>query len=236
MLRALADLLAPPVCLACRVAGADLCGECRRGLPWLAGPLCRRCALPAPCGPCCPASGAGFEWAWAAVAYGGPARGLVLALKERRRLVAAELMAAQIVAGAPPGLLGGDARASPGSLGGEGIVLVPVPGHPARASRRGFDQAERLCAALSRRTGVPVRVCLRRGRAGTRQVGADRATRLAAAAVDVRARGRSPVRALLVDDVHTTGATLRACASALRAGGSEWVGAVTYARTLRDGA
>ena len=41
-----------------------------------------------------------------------------------------------------------------------------------------------------------------------------------------------PRAALLVDDVHTTGATLDACARALKAGGAETVAAVTYARTL----
>ncbi len=128
-------------------------------------------------------------------------------------------MGAQIAAGLPPALL-------------DGAVLVPVPGHPPRTQARGFDQAERLAAAVSRRTRRPVRRCLRRNRAGGRQVGAGRAVRLARGGAAVQARGRSPARALLVDDVHTTGATLRACAAALRQNGSEWVGAVTYARTL----
>ena len=42
----------------------------------------------------------------------------------------------------------------------------------------------------------------------------------------------TPVRVVLVDDVHTTGATLHACALALREAGAEWVSAVTWARTL----
>jgi predicted amidophosphoribosyltransferase len=48
----------------------------------------------------------------------------------------------------------------------------------------------------------------------------------------VRARTAPPERVLLVDDVHTTGATLDACARALAAAGSRWIVAATYARTL----
>jgi len=48
----------------------------------------------------------------------------------------------------------------------------------------------------------------------------------------VRAVAPPPERVLLVDDVHTTGATLDACARALAAGGGRWIVAATYARTL----
>lgn len=48
------------------------------------------------------------------------------------------------------------------------------------------------------------------------------------------ARGPAPPRVVLVDDVHTTGATLSACAAALRQAGSEHVAAITWARTLDE--
>jgi predicted amidophosphoribosyltransferase len=109
--------------------------------------------------------------------------------------------------------------------------LVPVPLHPARRRKRGFNQAEWLADALGRRTGLAVRDCLRRGGSNLRQVGRDRAARLAGPAGSVTARGPVPRRAVLVDDVMTTGATLRACAAALRAGGSKEVSALVFART-----
>lgn len=230
MLLRLADellaLLVPPACLACRRsvsrAGDPLCPSCRRALPWLPEPRCPRCALPAPCRPC-PAARAPFAEAWAPLAHDGPARALVAALKFRGRLPVADVMAGQIVATAPPGLLAPPA------------VLVPVPADPSRRRARGFDQAERLARALGRRTGLPRRAALRRIGSAVHQVGASRAARLAPGRLDVVAACPAPGRAVLVDDVHTTGATLRACAAALCAAGAQRVVCVTYARALRGG-
>jgi ComF family protein len=222
MLTRLLSLVVPPTCLACRrpaATGQPLCGACRRALPWLRHP-CARCGLPAPASHCCPAVAAAWDGAWAPLAYEGPARALVGALKFRGALVVADAMAAQIAAGAPGGLL------TPGE------VLVPVPTHPRRARRRGFDQGRRLAIALGRRTGLPVAPCLVRRGAASRQLGASRRERLQAGRIDLAVQGPPPARAVLVDDVHTTGATLAACALALRGAGSTEVWAVTYARAI----
>jgi ComF family protein len=142
------------------------------------------------------------------------------ALKFRGATLAAEAMAAQIAVGAPASVL---ARG----------VLVPVPLHPRRLRRRGFNQAERLATALGRRTGLRVVDCLLREGPARTQVGRDRAERLAGVhgAIAVHAGAEPPRRAILVDDVVTTGATLAACAQALRAAGARQVTAVAYART-----
>jgi predicted amidophosphoribosyltransferase len=116
----------------------------------------------------------------------------------------------------------------------ERVVVVPVAAHPTRSRARGFDHAERLARALGRRAGLPVEPCLRRCAGGRRQVGAGRRERLARSVSDVQVRGRAPERVLLVDDVHTTGGTLRTCARALLSSGSTWIGAATYARTIAD--
>jgi ComF family protein len=154
------------------------------------------------------------------VAYEGPARALVRALKFRGAFLAGHAMASQIAAGAPPGVL-------------ERGRLVPVPLHPRRRRRRGFNQAERLAAAISARTGLRVCDCLERSGASITQVGRDRSARLegVAGTVAVRHGAEVPNVAVLVDDVATTGATLAACASALRAAGVREVTAVAYART-----
>jgi predicted amidophosphoribosyltransferase len=224
MLAELVALLVPPRCAACRApaprAADPLCGACRRALPWLPSQLCERCALPDHGGRRCPARHAAFDAAWAAVAYDGAARDALHALKFAGARPLAAVMAAQIAAAAPPRL-----------LAGPGATFVPVPAHPGRRRARGYDQAELLARALARRSGLPLRcILLRRGAA--RQVGASASVRRAPGRLAISARAAAPATALLVDDVHTTGATLEACAVALKCAGAARVVALTWARTL----
>jgi ComF family protein len=222
---ALSELLAlivPPACAACRAPLADadrlVCAACVRELPWLRGVRCRRCGLPRHRHGGCPAARAAFDAAWAPLAYDGVARRLVGALKFAAALPLADLMAAHMAANLPAALRVADA-------------VVPVPAHPGRRRRRGFDPAAVLARALAGRLDLPLSACLRRG-GGRRQVGAGRAQRRDPSRLAVKLRAPPPPRVLLVDDVHTTGATLDACARALVAGGCESVVAVSYARTL----
>ena len=197
--------LAPPLCWGCLRYARDgpLCRGCRAGLAWLAPELV-------------PVAGVAL---FAPLAYERAARAMVRALKFRGALGVADPMAAQMAANAPPGLL-------------DGATLVPVPLHPARLRRRGFNQAERLASALARRTGLAVSDCLERSGSARPQVGRGRAQRLRGIEGAVRVRpGVAPPDALLVDDVVTTGATLAACAAAARDAGTVRIAAIAYART-----
>src|SRR3954469_6475444 len=206
----LLHLLAPPLCAGCGASAGPIepfCTACRAELRWLG-----RDAVEA----------LGGLRAWAPLAYEGPARGAVRALKFKGATRAAGPMAAQIAANAPPGWLEPPA------------ALVPGPLLPARARKRGYNQAEWIATALAARTGLPLHDCLERAGPRETQVGRDRSQRLAGISGTVRLateRAPPPRCAALVDDVITTGATLAACAGGLRQHGTEQVVAVAYART-----
>jgi ComF family protein len=202
-LEILGSLVAPPRCAICAAALDS---------PRL---LCPRCEGELSSAAPQPGSVAGIDSTWSAAPYSGAARGLVAALKFGRRLPLARRAAAAIQRSAPERVLEGE--------------LVPVPAAPLRLRWRGFDPAEEIAIELARLSALPLANCLRRS-GGPRQVGRPRAERLATPP-GVSLRSAAPRRAVLVDDVLTTGATLAACARALREGGSRRIVAVTFART-----
>jgi len=216
------DLLLPQRCLVCGAGGGQLCAACRARLPLLEPPLCARCgaptAWPVTCCRECAGRRLAFATARAAVAYDDGVRRLVAGWKERglRRLAetAAEVVHAQL------------------PRPGAGVVTF-VPADERRRLHRGHHPAERLARALAAAWELPCEPLLVRARAAPRQRGLPLAARRRNVAGAFHAV--TPVRGdvLLVDDVYTTGATVAAGASALRAGGARRVDAVTFARAVR---
>ncbi|MEP9354004.1 ComF family protein [Xanthobacter sp. KR7-65] len=236
---ALLSLALPPTCIACGgITGAagGLCGPCWGQLAFISRPFCDRTGAPFAHDPLGLSDGPrvspealddppAFDRARAAVCFEAVARDLVHKLKYADRLDLAAPMA-RLMAQA-----GGDILASAG-------VVVPVPLHPVRLWRRRFNQAALLGGHVARAAGRPHRpdLLLRRRRTSSQTAlgkaerranvaGAFEVSRSAALAVEGR-------RILLVDDVYTTGATLDACAQALRRAGAAGVDALTFARVV----
>jgi predicted amidophosphoribosyltransferase len=181
---------------------AVLCTRCSRGLA---------SATPVSAG-----GPPGVDRVWSSAPHDGVARALVSALKFRRLLPVAGVMAERIEWLVPAHLLGG------------AVVAVPPAG--VRRRRRGFDPAGELAGALAARLDVDLVACLVRHGSG-HQVGHRRAERIGHPP-HIEAVGPAPRSVLLVDDVLTTGATLAACAQALRSAGARRIVAVTFTRRL----
>jgi predicted amidophosphoribosyltransferase len=157
--------------------------------------------------------------------YEGPLRRAVLAMKSGRRDVAETL--GDLLATLPATrAVGPEWRAD---------ALVPVPTTRRRRAERGFDQAALLARRAAEPLGLAVAGALRHA-AGGAQHGRSRTERLAARGrFAFEAASLSPgARVLLVDDVSTTGATLRDCAATLAQRGIVVEGAIVVARALED--
>ncbi len=188
----------------------------------LRGPCCARCGAPTawPVARCreCAGRRLAFASARAAVAYDDAVRRLVAGWKERGLRRVAGVAAGIVVEVVPPPA---------------GRVLTFVPADGDRRLQRGHHPAERLAAELGRRWELPVARLLARAAGSRRQRGLPLAERRRNVGGAFRARRRVPPSVCLVDDVYTSGATVAAAASALRAAGARRVEVVCFARAVR---
>lgn len=166
--------------------------------------------------------GQAFVLALAAFSHGGQVRKAL----ERLKYAGAGRVAASLGEAAFPTLRQLLAVSGP-------AVLVPVPIHGARLRQRGYNQAALIALALGTAAGLPVRELLVRTRETTKQHRLDRAARLRNLQDAFRPAVASPTeRAIVVDDILTTSATLEACARALRSAGIDEVYGFAIAREI----
>ncbi len=229
---AAAELVWPTRCVACDMPGELLCKECRDTLPWIAQQWA------------CPVCGAPYGWLtctncegdWEARAtvcalrFAQASSQMVACLKDRFELRLAKINAAAMAtsldeaSGWPA--LDGAPRFDPT----ETDAICFVPATAAAYARRGFDHMELVARELSSLLGVPLfDVLARTSASDQRSLGRDeRATNLKGT-VDVT-DDVSDMRLLLVDDVVTTGASMRESTRALLARGAQEVTCAALAR------
>jgi len=219
--RTVLDAVFPPQCALCGAGGALLCAACEAVLPRADGSRCVRCWMRlASGGVCrhCAEEPPAFMSLRAACVMDGGARRLAHELKYEGMTSLAEPMARMLASHAA----------------GIDALVVPVPLHPARERRRGYNQAAELANHAGRMLGLSWdRRAVRRTRDTqplVKAMGRAERRRIVAGAFladPARVEGRAIV---LIDDVATTGATLDACARALADAGATKVLALAWAR------
>ena len=207
MLRAivsrLRDWVAPPRCVGCHVVSSSA--------------FCQACEAEAPLPFVDEIDGVPLV---AAGAYSGPLACGIRRFKYERQPALAGALASLLLEPARRMALPRDS------------VWVPVPLHYARLVERGYNQSALLAAALATNTHTHFDpMALKRSRDTAHQADLERAARLANVddAFIVRKKTRGPV--VLIDDVVTTGATVRACLRALMREGVKVRAVFTLART-----
>lgn len=245
----MAELAWPTRCVACNRPGELLCAECRAGLAWIEQRwACPRCGVPYGWLACTGCGGdyihatvRGGEGAtgcavWetravvSALEFAGAAALMATNLKDRHELRLAPVIAAAIAtaldeAAAWPAA---DGRPRYDADGTDALCFVPATRKA--YARRGFDHMDLIAHHLARELDIPCVDLLTRA-TGADQRGLDAAGRAANLRGAVSVSGEvAGARLLLVDDVITTGASMREVARTLLARGAASVTGCSLAR------
>jgi len=232
------DAITPPLCPVTneRVSAPGiLAPRAWLKLQFIDDPVCARCGAPfshevgtdAQCARCI-ADPPDFDSARAAVVYDDDSHGLIVSFKHSDRTDLTPLLAQWLVR-AGTGILKPDA------------LLVPAPLHRRRLFSRRYNQAALLAIAAAKLCGAraePLALARTRPTPPQKNLSPEARRRNVAGAFEVRAEKAAQIRGahvVLVDDVLTTGATLSACARALKKAGARRVDALVLARVLKGG-
>ena len=224
------DLFFPPYCIGCGKEGEYLCPACRRSLIAVTPPVCPRCGRPVSTDEIGQQSCRGcLHWQksldglCAPFLFKGLVRDAIHELKYNNFRAVSFEMAKLMYEFYRNQLLSGD-------------ILIPVPLHNKKFLDRGYNQSVLLAREFARFCGLPVAEnFLLRGKYSPAQARSlsveDRQANVSGAFFcrDERFKGK---KVILIDDVSTSGATLNACASALKDKGVSMVWGLTFALEL----
>jgi len=227
------DLLYPRRCLVCSAFthAEFLCRSCLDGFTRITSPHCPICGRPFRAGAeedrvCeeCLRKRPLFEKTVAPYTYEGEMMRAIHEFKYEGKAHMARALGPLLASFAEPWLRGKN-----------GLVLIPVPLHPRRLRERGFNQSLQLARQMAARLNCPVDfLSLRRTKDTKPQTGLKSEERRRNVGRAFEVLDRKAVkgkRAVLVDDVATTGSTLNECARVLRRAGCKEVYGVVLART-----
>lgn len=230
------NIILPPRCLLCGkiLSGENgLCEDCFSKIKFISKPYCQSCGCPLPsktkaktCATCVSDNKNPFRMQRARVYYDENSKPLLINFKFLDRTENAPFLARWLLAA------GHD-------IWEQGVdILIPVPLHKTRLRHRKYNQAALLCKELSKLTGVPVDyTSLKRHKNTKPQVecsGSRRRNNVKNAFTVVSADKIKDKRVVIIDDIYTTGATLKECGFVLKTAGAKSVDALTVARVLKE--
>lgn len=240
------DIIFPPRCAGCQLWSKEIfCPDCRADLTLICAPFCTICGLPfdplaysadecADCRANRYHKAPPYRVLRSAYTFEGTMRHAVHSFKYKDKVALASPLATLLHS-----FLKQQPTGAPSIPCNQLKLLIPVPLHPWRRYRRGYNQSALLARELSHQLNVPVAEVLCRTRHTTPQVELSARARAqnvsGAFTVDegvVQQAYNSSGPVLLIDDVCTTGATLRECAETLKKSGLTEVYALTLARQL----
>lgn len=232
--RHIINFILPPRCIKCGevvYGGEGLCAKCFNEINFITQPYCQKCGRPfenAPngkqclCGHCLKKNKTPFRLTRSAVRYDGISKNLIIAFKFLDRTDNAKPLARWLnAAGKDIWQAGAD-------------VIVPVPLHYKRLLKRKYNQCGLLASELHKLNGLPVDyTALVKHKATRPQVefsGKERIKNIKGVFSVKHPQKIKGKRVVLIDDVMTTGSTVKECALALKKAGAKSVDVLTVAR------
>lgn len=224
LVRGALDFFFPPLCLGCGEfcdSDHDICERCLSRIDLLTFPVCINCGAVVPRGRACPECGPRYVPLCAYANYQPPLKDIIIQYKFKGLTSPAAFFAARLYDEFADIIdpLRADA-------------LVPIPLHPSRENTRGYNQAALFARALGRVIDLPVTedlIIRTRRRAPQARIDRESRERNIRGVFEPVDSERAPLRVIVVDDVVTTGATVREARRVLESGHHVVVGAVAMA-------